>query len=51
MGGEYSFDDYILERDRSEEFAPSEVEAINRAMAREEMGREIGEGVRPDGRD
>ncbi len=36
MGGEFSFDDYLMERDRSQEFTPSEVDAIHEALNREE---------------
>ena len=38
MGGEYSFDDYLMDCDRSEEFTPSEVEAIHAAMRRGRIG-------------
>ncbi len=36
MGGEFSFDDYLMERDVFEDFTPSEVDAIHAAMRREE---------------
>ncbi len=43
MGGEYSFDDYLMDRDRSEDFTPSEVEAIHAAMRREESAQAAAE--------
>lgn len=43
MGGEFSFDDYLMERDRSEEFTPSEVDAIHAAMRREEAAKQSAE--------
>ena len=43
MGGEFSFDDFLMERDRSEEFTPSEVEAIHAAMRREEAAQSSAE--------
>lgn len=36
MGGEFSFDDFILENDPSRELTSFEVEAIQRAIAIEE---------------
>ncbi len=43
MGGEFSFDDYLMERDRSEDFTPSEVDAIHEAMRREEAAKQSAE--------
>ena len=43
MGGEFSFDDFLMERDRSEYFSPSEVDAIHEALKREEAAKQSAE--------
>ncbi len=49
MGGEFSFDDFLMERDvdatgtADDNFTPSEVDAIHAAMKREEAAKQSAE--------